>query len=228
VLFFPGVFAILAPLGYGLWLADGAYTRYGPVAAEHWSRPWYYLAIVAGAVFLALGIYRIRLSLISVTLHRGGLSVRSGFRRSRNFNWDEIQGIATSIVQEYFFGFPMRQRYQARLVLNSGRTVKLPGTLQNMIELITRLKANLYPRIFPTLLAEFRGGKRLAFGPLAIYSHGLILDNQDIPWHQVKRVDVLSGKLVIEFSDRPARKLPVRSIPNLELVLQLIDQGIPN
>ena len=226
-LFFPGLAAILAPLGYGLWLADEAYASYGPVAAEYWSRPWYYLAIAAAAIFLMLGIYRVRLSLISVKVRRDGISIRTGFRSARSFEWDDIQGITTSVVEEHFFGLPVRNKYKTRLILRSGKSIRLPGTIQNMPELISRLKANLYPRLFPKLLAEFRSGNRLDFGPLEIQSQVLRLENQEIHWQQVKKVDVRDGKLVIEFNDRPVRKLPVGSIPNLELVLQLIDQGIP-
>ena len=228
LLFLPGLTAILAPLGYGLWLADEAYARYGPVAAEHWSRPWYFLAIGAGVIFFVLVIYRVRLSLASVKVHQGGVSIRTGIRSARSIAWGEIEGITTSLVQEFFFGLTVRRKYQTRLILDSGKSIRIPDTLQNMMELISRLKANLYPRLFPKLLAEFRSGKRLAFGPLEIHAQGLSLDHQEISWPKVKRVDVYNGLLVIELNDRPARKLPVGRIPNLELVLQLIDQGIPH
>ncbi len=226
-LFLPGVAAILAPFGYGLWRADYAYARYGPVAAEHWSRPWYFLAIVAAGIFLLLGLYRLQRSLTSVKVYRNGLTIRTGIGRARNFEWDDFQGITSSAIQEYFFGLPIRNTFRTRLILLTGKSIKLPERLQNLPELISRIKAHLYPRLFPKLLAEFRSGAWMAFGPVAIQSRGLRLDKREISWRQVKQIDVRAGMLMIEFNDRPPQKLPVDRIPNLELVLQLINQGIP-
>lgn len=226
-LFLPGVAGILAPLGYGLWRADFAYPRYGPVAAVHWSRPWYILAIAAAVIFVLLGFYRIQLSLMAVKVYKKGLSVRTGIGRFRGFEWDDLRGVTSSAVQEYFLGIPIRNTFRTRLMLNTGKSIKLPDGLQNFPELISRIKAHLYPRLLPQLQAEFQGGAWLTFGPLAIQVRGLRLDNREIAWRQVKQIDVRAGKLMIEFNDRPARKLAVSRIPNLELVLQLIDQGIP-
>jgi len=218
--------AILAPLGYGLWRADDAYTRYGPTAAEHWSRPWYYLAITAAVIFLVLAFFRIQQSLVSVKVFQRGVTIRTGFRPTRSFGWDDFQGIASSAIQEYFFGYPVRNTYRARLILRTNSSIRLPGSIIDLAELISRLKANLYPRLYPKLLGEFQGGEWLSFGPLGIQSKALRLNKSEISWRSVKQIDVRGGKLVIEFNDRPARKLPVSRVPNLELVLQLIDQCI--
>jgi hypothetical protein len=227
LLFTPGIAACLAPLGYGLWRAEYAYTRYGPVAAEYWSRPWYYLAIAAAVIFMILGFFRLRLSLISVKVYQKGISVRTGFRRARDFGWEDFHGLTSSTTQEHFFGFPVRSTHQARLILKSGKTIELPRSLRNFPELISRIKVNLYPRLLPQLHSEFQSGAWLSFGPVAIQQQGLRWDGQSASWQQVKRIDVREGKLVIEFTDHANKIIPVSRIPNLELVLQLIDQGIP-
>jgi hypothetical protein len=49
---------------------------------------------------------------------------------------------------------------------------------------------------------------------------------QTIPWEKLRSVDVVSGFLVVELSDYSRRKLPVSKIPNIELLLQLIQQGV--
>ena len=225
-MFFPGVAAILAPLGYGLWRANYAYARYGPVAAEYWSRPWYYLALAAAAIFLLLGLTRLRLSLTEVKVYPGGLSIRTGFGRPGSYDWSDISGLTSSIVEESFFGLPVQNKYKTRLILHSGKSIPLPSKLNDLAELTSRLKASMYPRLLPKLQAEFHNGSWLFFGPLAIQAAGLRLDNREISWQQVKYINVQAGRLVIEFNDRPTQKLPVERIPNLELVLQLIDQRI--
>lgn len=224
----PGIAACLAPLGYGLWRAQIAYAHYGPVAAAHWSRPWYNLSILATVIFLALGLYRLRLSLIAVDVYRKGISIRTGFGGARSFIWNDFHGLISSSIQEHFFGYPVRDSYRARLILATGHSIELPGSLQHLPELISRIKAKLYPRILPRLQAEFKSGAWLNFGPLAIQSQALRLEGKELPWHQVKHVDIRAGKLVIEFNDHSNRNISISRIPNLELVLQLIEQGIPN
>ncbi len=226
-LLIPGIAACLAPIGYGLWRAEYAYTRYGPVAAEYWSRSWYYLGVSAAIVFLILGWYRLSLNLIVVNIFPKGISIRTGIRRTRSFGWDDFQGLTSSTIQEHFFGRSIRSTYQARLILKSGKTIGLPGSLRDFPELIARIKANLYPRLLTKLQSEFRSGAWLYFGLIAIqHAHGLRLQRQRVSWQQVKQIDVRNGKLVIEFIDSTQRKIAVSQIPNLELVLQLIDQGI--
>jgi hypothetical protein len=225
-LFIPGIAACLGPLGYGLWRAEYALTRYGPVAAEYWSRPWYNLAIVATAIFLILGGYRLSLSLTCVKIYQKGFSIRAGIKGARSFSWDDFEGLISSTTQEHFFGIPVRNTYRARLILGSGKTIKLPGSLKHFPELISRIKANLYPRLMPKLQSKYQSGAWLNFGPITIQLQGLRLDGQTVSWQQVKHIDVREGALMIEFIERANRKIPVDQIPNLELVLQLIDQGI--
>jgi hypothetical protein len=45
-------------------------------------------------------------------------------------------------------------------------------------------------------------------------------------WPEVKRVSVVKGDLVVELVDRSSRRIPIDQIPNFEILLQLIDQGV--
>jgi hypothetical protein len=138
-----------------------------------------------------------------------------------------------------------RPQCQARLYLKGGRTVRLveavsgwdnlaalfgPARIENLPELITRLKAHLYPRLYPALQAGFLAGRAVAFGPVSVQAQGLRMrpHNQAItPWSEIRRVTVRSGELMVELKHlqkgNSLARIPVAKIPNLELLLKLIE-----
>ena len=47
-----------------------------------------------------------------------------------------------------------------------------------------------------------------------------------IPWSGVRQITVRAGILIVELENQPDIRLPASQIPNLELLLQLIQQGV--
>jgi hypothetical protein len=100
--------------------------------------------------------------------------------------------------------------------------------------LIARIKARLYPGLLARSRQAFLSGSQLIFGPLTIQRQGLSLDlkkrreqtSETIPWSQVVHVDVQGGRLLIELDSLPIQSIPVSKIPNLEIMLDLIHQGV--
>ena len=224
-----GILGVISPLAYGLWRYNYAYTQHGPVAAEHWSRSWFLLSWLALATFAMLTFYRLLASRCFVIVHKNGLRFRLDTFFTRILLWKEIAGVSNSFTQEVFLNLPLYKRQQATLYPNVGRPVHLRGDLQNFPDLISRIKASLYPRLYPGLSAGFHAGQWLYFGPLSVQSQGLRLATT-IPWPQVDRLEVREGCLVIALNGQGIRpdplKIPVSQIPNLELLLQLVQQGV--
>ena len=149
------------------------------------------------------------------------------------FGWEEIAGVTTETIQNQLLGVILRPHIQGYIYPNIGKPVRLDNTIQNLSELLTILKAKLYPRLLPRLQSNLQSGQWLHFGLLAIQHKGIKLLNkhrpnraQSIPWSQITYVNIESGFIVVELSDRPRLKLPVSKIPNIELLLQLIKMGV--
>lgn len=224
-----GALAVLAPLAYGYSRQQYGYARYGPVAAQFWSRPWYLLAGLAFLVFVLLLLLGLIRAQRYVAVHKNGLRVR--LSRRKQFSWGELTGVTTGGVQTRFFGIPLRTRYQAVLFPTVDSPLKLDNTLDDLPELLTRVKANLYPRLLPGMRKAFQEGKTLYFGPLAVRQDALILEQNDdkrssIPWSQVQSVSIQAGMLEIDIEDKARVRLPVARVPNLELLLQIIQTGV--
>ena len=227
----PGTLAVLVPLYYGYARAHYAKVYYGPVAMDQWSRPWYALALIALLIFLILGVLRIIASRQSVSVYERGL--RLSFGPQKNLRWEEIAGLATETSHYHFFGISLKNSFQGMIYPNIHKPIRLTNNIQDLPELLTLIKARLYPRLLPNLVANLEKGQSLHFGPLAMRKDGLILSNkktsnvgQTVPWVRLQSVDVVSGYLVVELSDHTRRKLPISKIPNIELLLQLIQQGV--
>jgi hypothetical protein len=242
-LFLPFTVAILAPLIYGLWRAYSSAVHYGPLAASDWSRPWFILAGLAFALFLLVLAYRLYLARRFVAVHKGGLHLNMPAGRGMNLlqpfklTWGEIAGIATDATREQFLGLPTRQRLRAVLYPNVGKPVRLDDSLQNLPELISRIKASLYPRLLPSLRAGFEAGQWLYFGEVAIQRQGLRTGRATssnhptaIPWSHIQSISIQSGYLMVEFKEYSTlpgvQQILVSRIPNLELLLQLVQQGV--
>jgi hypothetical protein len=222
-LILPEVLAVLLPLFYGRHLFDQA-IQYGPVAARGESLPWYLLAMAAWLVFAALTIYRLWISRRFVAVHQHGIILNIG--RNRTLPWGHITGIAVGYTQEYILSRPLAKRFHAWVVPGVGKTIPLDERLDNLPELVTRLKAHLYPRLLTAFQSDFQAGKWVHFGLIAIQRQSLRIQDQTIPWADVRNLTIHEGELVIELvNDRPQR-FPVWRIPNVELLLQLIQSGV--
>lgn len=218
-----GTLAVFCPLAYGIYRANHAYAHFGPVAATFWSRPWYLLSLLALFTFSILTLYRIRIARRFVAVHKNGL--RLGLSHTKILSWEQIAGISTAITQDRFLGLPLHTSHRATLHPNVGKPIPLSPSLQRFPELITRIKASLYPRLLPGLRADFQTGKWLHFGAVSIQSQALRLQGRQIPWTQVKRITVQSGYLVVEV-DQSQNRFLTSQILNLELLLELIDLGV--
>lgn len=250
----PGALAVVLPFGYGWQRAVEAYSRYGPVAAELWSRPWYALAALALLLFLAFSIYRMLIARRFVAVHASGL--RLNLPRSRlmpmsrpyTLTWEEIHGVSTDWMREQFFGLPLRTTQRASLYLPQGRPIRLGGGIEDLPELVSQIKARLYPRLLSQMKAALLAGEQLGFGPVIVSSECLHLyplrshlplpgtasaPRDPVPWPRVRSMEARSGNLSIVFTTHNPKgaeyqtcRIPIAHIPNLELLVQLVQQGV--
>ncbi len=224
-----GVLAVLAPLGYGIYRAQYAASNYGPAAVQVWSRPWYLLSGVAFLVLCIVVLLGLVRSQRHVAVHKHGVRIR--LSRRKQYAWGDLSGVSTGSVQTRLLGIGLRTHHQAVLYPTVDAPVRLDNSLDDLPELLTRIKANLYPRLLPGLRQAFIEDKTLYFGPIAIRREELMLEDHEgkhrsIPWSDIDSIDVQAGMLVLAFQGKANIRLPVARVPNLELLLQIIQSGV--
>jgi hypothetical protein len=163
-------------------------------------------------------------------VHTRGVRLRPGILRTRNLRWQQISGVALSATQAVFFDSRGQTRLRAVIYPNQGKPLRLGEQLENLAELVSRIKASLYPRLLPDMKASFQAGKWLYFGPLALQAGVLRLQHAELTWQQVEDIQVKNGYLAVSWREGqgPARnvRIPISKIPNLELLLQIIREGV--
>ena len=223
-----GGLGVLAPLGYGLWQEQVIQATHGLVAAQAASRNWYILALLALVCFSLLVIVRLAAQRGFVAVHKNGLVLRKSWGALKRWRWSAISGLSSEHSEQYFLGLRLSTRYRAALIPTTGKPVRLSDGLASYPELISQLKAILYPRLLPDLQANLQAGQSLYFGPLAISCQGLSHGAQRWTWADLQHLDIQNG--LLEINTRPERilRIPTNQIPNLELLLQLVSECAPD
>lgn len=224
-----GCAGTIAPLANGIFHYYYGYTKYGPVAAQAWSRPWYLLALLSLAAFIVLVFIRLRWAFSYIALHRDGLHIT--YARPSLWRWANLAGIAVSAIRPQWPATSSETRYKGVLIPATGRPIQLPGSIPNLPLLLTQIKAHLYPRLAKELLSNFAAGQWLYFGEVSVQTQAIRLGNgrsgaATIPWTEIELITVQSGYLVIELKNGSPHRFPVARIPNIEILLQIVQSGV--
>ncbi len=215
-----GLFALLAtaPLAaaaYAAWLSIYAYTHYGPVAAWYRPRPYWLLSIAlsAASLLVSLGVRWRR----KTYLRTGptGLTVQLAPHPPLSLLWRDVAGIETRLNRS----LTGRIRGAVVLHLRDGSRLRLDGRFPNLPELARRLQRHLYAEQLPALRSRWAAGHPLDFGALQIDRRGLTIGSQVFPWHSIDRLEVRSGRLVIELKSGKPLTLPLRHLRNPDILL---------
>ncbi len=207
------------------------YSQYGPTAAQSWSQDWLFWGISLGILTLILAAWQAYRARVRVNLYRAGVDINLPGSTHRSLRWEEITGVSNITTQDSIRGHILRTKHQVKIFPVQGRPITLDDRFDNLLELTTRLKANLYPRILPGLRARFKAGQALSFGPITIQANVLSIRGRQLQWASINHITVLSGRLVIAINDQDVThpkkiSLPIQQIPNLELFLQVLQPGL--
>jgi hypothetical protein len=228
---FPGFILACILIITGLdWYYYG-YTQYGPIAAQAWSQDWLFWGILIGSVTLIVTAWQVFQTRVRVYLFRYGIEVHLPRQAPQTLRWEDITGIASATIQDCIWGRAFRTRHRLTIHLTQGKPLTFDDRVDNLLELTTRLKANLYPRLLPGFRIRFQAGQQLAFGPVSIQASSIMIRERQHSWEYVNRITILAGNLVIETrihesGNLKSFRLPVIQIPNLELLFQVLQRGL--
>lgn len=216
--------AVVGPLGYGIWRLLYGYTHYGPASAISWSQPWFIASASATLLIILLLIRRIGIARLRIHVHKNGITINRPLRkRNREIMWGDIASISSSSVQERFLGMVFTNTNKLSLTLQNRKRHIIDGDLQGLSQLSDRIKSMIYP----TLLKQYRGkintGQHVSFEKIHLSNNGLHFHNKDYHWNSILNIGIHSGSLVIELTNAKIQKFAVSSIPNVEILLQLVE-----
>lgn len=225
LLFLPGGLIVAFCFAYGTYLAADTYQQYGPVMAIMRSQSWLLLGTILLILLSAYLIYCVLVALQRIRVFEGGLQLRSFFLRSRSYRWSEISGIASSATMLTFFGRELRTVPRGTIYTWQGRRINLSNQLVGLPRLVKIAKSRIYPLLWPQVKSAFDSGKPVQFGRVKVSQEEMTISNRSIPWSEIIRIYTAGGYLVVELHDNSSRKVPTIDIPNLELLLKVVDWG---
>jgi len=224
--FIPGGLAVLTPVAYGLLRQRYAQAYYGPTAAEIWSQSWFLLAAVALIAYLSLALRRLRRARQVVIVYKNAIAIRLYKNKRFLFYWDQLIGLTCSTVQPKFFGRALKRRHRVMIYPKQGNAISLNDRIPKIMELAGRIKAKLYPRMLPNLRADLSKGRPLNFGPVTLQKDCLRVRGKAIPWDQITGINVQDGRLIVESRTNRPVKISAGQIMNIELLVQLLQEGV--
>ncbi|MCU0488105.1 MAG: hypothetical protein MUE67_04030 [Anaerolineales bacterium] len=232
-----------AGLGLGLYQIEQLRPRYGLLASYFRVEVWFLMAYFFLLILLAGIVYRMSTARRFFSIHENGLRWRIKGFRVHQACFDQISGIAAAETERRFLGKAIQNDFQSVIYFKDGRVVELDGRLENLPELVEAIKGQYYPKIYPNLLQEFKAGRQLQFGPLAVQNGSLQLAKgvsaatflaepprpkgmRSVPFSEIADLAVHSGYLVVKSENSKTKRIPVSQIPNFEILLKLVEQRV--
>ncbi len=213
---------------YGIVVASSAYWRHG--AAVLPSRLTVPLLIGAGLCLLALLFGE----LAYVNWNRGvllgekGLEVRSR-KGVQSWLWEDIASVQVHLIRHIIVGIYSGTTHEYTLLNSENERLVLTDSFERVEELAEAVQKNVFPRLYESAAQQYNEGKPLSFGPVVISRFGLHVGKDSLPWGEIGEVCLRKGELKVsrkEGDRSDATKVRVPSIPNLRVLLALIDQVV--
>lgn len=224
--FIPGGLAVLTPLIYGILRKNYALAYFGPTAAEVWSNPWFTWTEIALIAYLGLGLRRLRRARQVVTVHKNGIAITVHKKKQFIYNWTQLAGVACTTLQPTFLGLKFKPRHRIVIYPTEGKPISLNDRIPDIPKLVKQIKTKIYPRLLPNFRKSFSKGHPLNFGPITFCQDSLQLRDLSIPWNQITNITVKEGFLMVESGTNRPVKIPSGKIPNIELLIQLLQEGV--
>ena len=212
----------LGLLGYGLWRVYLGYAQFGRAAMVSWGQPWFTSAAWAVIPLFILTVRAVWFARREVLIVEQGL-VPYGMGR-KPIPWKHIEGLTIDDTRYHLLRLTLRTRYRVRLLPTTGKPITLDDRFDNLHGLAEAIKKRCFPRLLPELRAQLQANQWVYFGPLRFNRTQLEMGKRCVPWQQVHSLHVQAGMLVVELDgNRPVRILSAK-IPNVELLLQLVEE----
>ncbi len=155
----------------------------------------------------------------ALVLYRDGFAYRSGAETIRVWRWDEVSVIMSNADFQH-----TRNAYHSyTLTKQSGETLTLDETLENITDLIEPIKRNVYAHLLPPVTASYNSGAAILFGPLTIQrQNGLQMGGKSFRWEDIMDIKIVRGQFTITLRDSRRYEVRTATIPNVEMLCRII------
>jgi hypothetical protein len=188
--------------------------------------------VVVGGVWLLvlLGMWLLNLLLFAnpqvIAVYRDGIA-NSEKGKLLAWPWSDIREVYTYVfVNTATSDTGLGCRFD--IVHRDGGRFTFCNLVVGWNELMERVRREVYSRVGPEITRAFDGGQPVPFGKdLVVEREGVRNAKNLTPWDALCEYRLDRGMLVVRGQKSSAVNAPVASIPNLELLLALLERKLP-
>lgn len=141
------------------------------------------------------------------------------------FRWDQIESLLQSVAKQYVNGIYMGTNHRYTIRGLDGRQVVLTDRITH-VESLGNVISDMVTRVkLPVVIAGFKAGGIVTFGPLSVSLQGVSNGKETISWDQVTDVKVNRGIVIVKKEGKWLSWSSVRvaNIPNFFVFLALVN-----
>jgi hypothetical protein len=204
---------------------------YGFFASDQWNRVWIYMAGIWILILIGFVFLQWKKQLPYIYLYQNEIRYRTGVFKKGTILKNQISGIIADHTQEQFLGIQWRNYHKVTIINNNGEKIKFDHRYKQISDFTFRLKNLIYPLLIPPLQEKFFFGETLKFGPVQVSKSKIKVSRKEISWKDVVGIRLESGQLYISYNKEPSNQpkdinIPANKIPNLEILIQLMQTGL--
>jgi len=186
---------------------------------------WYIVSTVLGVLLFGIWLWqRTR----QVQVYERGFHYQHG-SRSLLVRWEEIAAIWRRSVRHSVHFIPVGTSHTFSIQTYGGESLKLTGSIGGVAALGDEIQVAALPYVLSRAMGQLQAGQHVAFSKLQVHQLGLHNGKQLLPWNEVGAITMRNGYLIIKHQGqwRAWLQLPSAQIPNLLVLLTLLDQRQP-
>jgi hypothetical protein len=141
------------------------------------------------------------------------------------FRWDQIESMLQSVTRQYYYGIYMGTNHRYTIRGQDSRKVVLTDRITH-VERLGDVISDMVTRVkLPVVIAGFKAGGIVTFGPLSVSLQGVSNGRETISWDQVKDVSVNRGIVIVKKEGKWLSWSSVRvaNIPNFFVFMALVN-----
>ena len=220
---FSGIASLVLTVVFGFF----AYTLYtSPQNVNDTNNAPFGLGI--GVVFLLGALYCLLYPLIYRSWHVYVYSQGFAFTRGSKldvFRWDQVESMWQRVTRRYVNGVYTGTQHRYTIRSLDGRKVVLNDRITN-VERLGNVVSEMVTRVkLPEVIAAFKAGSTITFGPLSVSMQGVSNSKELISWDQIKEFGVNRGIVTVKKEGKwlSWSSVEVAKIPNFFVFMALVN-----
>ena len=139
--------------------------------------------------------------------------------------WEQINSMLMSVTRRYMNGIYTGTQHKYTIRGIDGREFVLNDRITNVGQLGDSISAMVTRTRLPEVVAAYKAGETITFGPFSVNQQGASNGKELIPWEQIKEFRVNNGIVTVRKEGKWLNwsSAPVSTIPNFFLFIALVE-----